>query len=146
MSIIHATKKGYLPLNNLSKIATEAHTFPHLKSSSLLSLGQLCDDGCDVLLNRTSLHVFRNAQHILQGQRNYIDGPWDVPVAVNNSNNNKLNIIINKRTTKSDLINFFHGAYFSPSKRTLLQAIKMETSSAGQDSPTNKPTNISQLP
>ena len=54
---------------------------PQLKSSSLLSLGQLCDDGCDVILNKGKLYAVKNKEVILQGFRNTTDSLWDIPVA-----------------------------------------------------------------
>ena len=39
----------------LSAQAQAAMTLPHLKSVSLISIGQLCDDNCDVLLNKSHL-------------------------------------------------------------------------------------------
>jgi hypothetical protein len=47
---------GYLPStsNNLSATATKVHVFPDLQSSSLLSLGQLCDDNCEIYLTADS--------------------------------------------------------------------------------------------
>ena len=42
-SIIQPTLYGHLPLPILPSIATQAHTYPNLKSASLLSIGQLFD-------------------------------------------------------------------------------------------------------
>ena len=58
MTAIKITHKGTLPINNLSQHAKTVNILPELKSSSLLSLGQLCDDNCQVLLQKQDLHVF----------------------------------------------------------------------------------------
>ena len=55
-----------------------------LKSASRISISQLCDDDCDVLLNRSKLIVIENKEIILQENWNFIDGLWDMPV-YNNS-------------------------------------------------------------
>ena len=48
-----STEKGQLPLSKmLSKEANIAQILPQLVSSSLISLGQLCDDNCVILLNK----------------------------------------------------------------------------------------------
>ena len=53
---------------------------PGLKSASLISIGQLCDDDCDVLLNKTKLVAIKDNKIILKGTRNYSDGLWDIPI------------------------------------------------------------------
>ena len=67
--------------SNLSHAATVGTVLPQLKSASLLSLGQLCDDGCDVLLHKNNLYALKDKEIILQGFRNKTDGLWDIPVA-----------------------------------------------------------------
>ena len=59
----------------------------------------------------------------MHGDRNLTDGLWDVDLT-QQSSKNKLNVIVQKTTTKNDLIAFYHGACFSPTKKTLLQAIR----------------------
>ena len=50
---ITSTARGRLPLHDsLSREATTTAILPNLHSSSLISLGQLCDDDCQVLLNK----------------------------------------------------------------------------------------------
>jgi hypothetical protein len=53
---------------------------PELKSSSLISLGQLADDGCSILLNKTKLFAIKENEIVLKGERNIHDGLWDIPV------------------------------------------------------------------
>ena len=61
--ILQANTYGSIKL--LSKIppaATIATIVPGLKSSSLLSLGQLCDDGCNVLLNKQKMYSIKDKE------------------------------------------------------------------------------------
>ena len=51
-----------------------------LKSASLISIGQLCDDGCNILLNKLKLIAVKIKRIILKGNRNYSDGLWDIPI------------------------------------------------------------------
>ena len=50
-STITAIKRGQIPVPNLSSNATETKVFTDL-NHSLISLGQLCDDNCDILLTK----------------------------------------------------------------------------------------------
>jgi hypothetical protein len=78
---IQATQKGQLPLSTkLSPQAQTAMILPQLKSASLISIGQLCDDNCDVLLNKHHLVAIKDKQVILTGVRNPYDKLWDIPV------------------------------------------------------------------
>ena len=123
MSTIKATKKGTIPLMGLSSKATTTHILPNLKSASLLSMGQLCDDGCKIELTKEKINISKKNRVILQGTRNQEDGLWDIPIQ-DKSKSEKINVIIKKNTAKKELVEFMHGACFSPTIRTFLQAIK----------------------
>ena len=78
---ISSTEQGKLPLHSdLSSTALTAAILPGLQSSSLISLGQLCDDNCDILLNKKSLFVMKDNQLMMEGFRNKGDKLWDIPV------------------------------------------------------------------
>ena len=79
-NVVHNSTTGILPLsNNLSPTAQTAHVIPELHSS-LVSLGQLADDDCSVVLNKHKLSVFKNFKCILTDTRNTTDGLWDIPI------------------------------------------------------------------
>ena len=74
-------QQGSLPLSNkLSKKIGIETVLQEFRSFSLLSLGQLCDDDCDILLNKKKMYVIKDKLLILQGTRNNLDGLRDVPV------------------------------------------------------------------
>ena len=78
---ISPTHEGQLPLlDKLSNQAKRATALPALKSSSLVSLGQLCDDDCTVILDTNKLLALKNSEIVLRGSRNYLDGLWDIPI------------------------------------------------------------------
>ena len=80
-STLTATKKGILPLPAvLSTQARTASIVPGLNNSSLLSVPQLCDDGCDVLFRREKMYAVKDKKVVLSGTRNYRDRLWDVPL------------------------------------------------------------------
>ena len=66
--------------NKLSKTARQALILKNLQSSSLVSMGQLCDDDCTVVLTKNKLSVIKNNELILSGTRNRTDDLWDIPI------------------------------------------------------------------
>ena len=81
---INSTQSGTIPLSHkLSIKAKEATVLPNLHSSSLISLGQLCDDDCKVLLDKKELNVYKDDEVLLKGYRNPTDGLWDIPIVQN---------------------------------------------------------------
>ena len=105
---ISASMQGFLTCSSkLSKQAQLVHVFPDLHSTSLISLGQLCDDGCIVVLTDQGIFVFKQKEIILTGTRNLNDGLWDIPLHLTsvpappppistNSPKHALNVIISK--------------------------------------------------
>ena len=78
---IASTERGQIPLSSLlSKEAQTAQILPQLASSSLISLGQSCDDDCVILLYKKILLAIKNKEIVLKGIRNPIDRLWDIPV------------------------------------------------------------------
>ena len=128
---IRPSKMGQLSLSSkLSKQAQTATALPMLKSSSLISLRQLCDDDCIVLLNKKNMYAVKEDEVILQGKRNLTDGLWDIPIhkstinkenylepqchgfpyATPKNNNVKQNIRTEKqKTEKKDFFRVFDG-------------------------------------
>ena len=67
-------------LTLLSNIATKSIVLSQLSNSSLVSLGQLCDDYCSTTLNKKHLNAYKNIKLIMKGLRKNKDGLWDTPV------------------------------------------------------------------
>ena len=79
--MIASNERGQIPLSNsLSKDAKNAQILPKLASSSLISLGQLCDDDCIIMLHKKVMLAIKNNKIVLQGIRNPIDRLWDIPI------------------------------------------------------------------
>ena len=118
------SQQGILSLSSkLSPQAQTAYVLPKLHTS-LISLGQLADDNCTILLNKTQLKVFKSCQCIINGHRNTTDGLWDIPL--HNSkfpSIHKSNIIIPKQQNIQHMLQYLHAYLFSPPKSTLLKAI-----------------------
>ena len=58
----------------LTPKAQYAIVLPQLKSSSLMSLGQLCNDNCSIHLTKRDMKVYKNEKLLLSGSHNYKDG------------------------------------------------------------------------
>ena len=133
-STLTATKQGNLPIQQLSSAAKKTAVFDNLQSS-LISLGQLCDDGCTVVLTKKNLIAAKDKKIILQGHRSTSgDGLWDIPISPPKSSTIRhdrsetpmtpsMNVIIRRKEAKRDLIRDLHGACFSPTKATWIAAI-----------------------
>ena len=59
-TVIRASHSGTLPLRHLSAPAKTVQIFKGLKSASLISVGQLCDDGCEVVLEEHKVNIIKN--------------------------------------------------------------------------------------
>ena len=95
--------------NRLSTKGKTAIVLPDLTSSSLASLGQLCDDGCKVNLDKHKLSVHEDEDLIIEGARNKTDGLWDIPIT---SLQNNYSIL----TTKG----LYHKLNISASSKVLI--------------------------
>ena len=110
---VQASESGMIPLHSsLSATAQKAHVFPSLTSASLISIGQLCDDGCTAILNDKALTIYKNGHPVLRGIRNLVDGLWDIDLTAHakifdthrpNQTTEKMNAIIRRDKTKLDL-------------------------------------------
>ena len=80
---IHSTHDAKLNIPNVNKAAKAATVYPNLTSSSLISIGQLCDDNCTAIFTKENMRVVKDDNIVLEGERNLNDGLWDVNMADN---------------------------------------------------------------
>ena len=138
MSTLQSTQQDTIPLSSaLTKTSTTSNILPGLKSSSLLSLGKFCNDGCKVILRKNDCHGIKDNEVFLSGIRNKHDGLWDIsfPQLFSSSNHihqhqqlpslsspyhHLLNIIIRKNEIKYNLARFLHAALGSPTNSTFV--------------------------
>lgn len=131
-SIIRSTNdECNLDIPQLPTTATNAHVIPELSHSSLVSIGQLCDAGCTATFNAKTVHIKKDDNNILTGQRDTRTGLWRLPLRP--SKQQQLNEIgptyhtcnsAYTTDTLPELIKFLHAAAYSPSKSTWLKAIR----------------------
>jgi hypothetical protein len=116
-----------LDLPSLPNAAKQAHILPGLAHHSLLSVGQMCDSGCDVTCTSNKVAVTHGATKILNGQRDKESGLWRVPLGNINSaqaapEHSVHNVYEQKYT--HDTITYLHAFCFSPVQDTWLKSIQ----------------------
>ena len=77
-AVLKSNISGYIPIRQLSASAKQAYVLPTLTNTSLLSIGQLCNDNCIATFTKEKMFIIKQGQLILTGMRNYTDGLWDV--------------------------------------------------------------------
>ena len=118
-----ATRTDNIPLEiSLRSHAKKAHIFDGLHSASLISLHELCDNDCIAVLDKNEINILQGKTLILKGHTNKIDGLWDIPISI--SVRYHALAIISRDRMKTELIQYLHGCYFSPTPRNFLKAIK----------------------
>jgi hypothetical protein len=61
---MQSTHTATLDIPQLNKSAKEAHIFPAMENNSLLSVGQICDEGYFVLFSRDEVKILNEKQKI----------------------------------------------------------------------------------
>jgi hypothetical protein len=115
-----------LDIPKLNAAASKAHVFSGMANHSLLSVGQLCDEGYIVTFKQASVTIcdFKKSQ-ILSGPRDVNTGLWRINLKQTNNNIPEpiANNVYELRNT-GDLVHYFHKSLFSPTKSAMLQAVK----------------------
>jgi len=110
-----------LDLPSLPPAARVAHLFPALKGQSLLSVGQLCDAGCNAHFTATAVTIDHQGTTVLTGQRDPTSRLWVVTTTDDTAPNHAL--LVNQTTKPAELVAFAHAALFSPALSTLQTAL-----------------------
>jgi hypothetical protein len=115
-----------LDIPELNAAASKAHVFPRMANQSLLSVGQLCDEGYIVTFRQDTVTICNSkSSKLLSGPRDETTGLWRINLK--HTNKHKHDPIANKvyalRNTGA-LIHCLHKALFSPTKAAMLQAVK----------------------
>ena len=64
-ALMYSTHKAELNFPQLPKIARHVHILPELKSDPLISIGQLCDAGCTISFDATTVNVTHDDETVL---------------------------------------------------------------------------------
>jgi hypothetical protein len=121
-----STHTASLDILELSEAASIAHVFPATTNTSLLSVGQLHNEGYYVTFKINEVTIFNSEGKIIpKGLRDLGTGLWCI-----NLRKDKPHIPIATATNVYELrntgafVNYFHKALFSPTKSALIKAVK----------------------
>jgi hypothetical protein len=115
-----------LDIPELNAAASKAHVFPGMAHHSLLSVGQLCDEGYIVTFWRDTVTICNSDNSkLLSGPRDETTGLWRINLKQKNKHipDPIANNVYELRNTGA-LVHYLHKALFSPTKAAMLQAVK----------------------
>jgi hypothetical protein len=115
-----------LDIPKLNAAASKAHIFPEMANHSLLSVGQLCEEGYIVTFKQASVTICNSEKsQILNGPRDLNNGLWSINLKQTNNHipEPKSNNVYELRNTGA-LVHYLYKALFSPTKSAMLQAVK----------------------
>jgi hypothetical protein len=115
-----------LDIPELNAAASKAHVFPGMANHSLLSVGQLCDEGYIVTFKQASVTVCKSQKsQILNGPQALDTGLWRINLKQDNNQIHHpiVNNVYELRNTGA-LVHYLHKAMFSPTESAMLQAVK----------------------
>ena len=121
---------------SIPREARIANSFKHLTEGVLLSIGQLCDNGCIAVFYSNKVDIYHNNTIILTRERNYSNSLWYIDIANQEPHTkapnipnfhlqkiHKMNYIVPK-TNAEKLVRFIHTTCGSPSINSFAYAIK----------------------
>jgi hypothetical protein len=115
-----------LEIAKLNAAASKAHIFPGMAHHSLLSVGQLCDEGYIVTFQQDTVTICNSDDSkLLSGPLDDTTGLWRINLnqPVKHIPNPRANNVYELRNTGA-LVHYLHKALFSPTKAAMLQAVK----------------------
>jgi hypothetical protein len=115
-----------LDIPELNAAASKAHFFPGMAHHSLLSVGQLWDEVYIVTFRRDTVTIcYSDNVKLLSGPRDDTTGLWRINLkqTIKHIPDPIANNVYELRNTGA-LFHYLHKAVFSPTKATMLQAVK----------------------
>jgi hypothetical protein len=115
-----------LDIPELNVAASKAHVLPGMANHSLISVGQLCDEGYIVTFNQASVTICDSEKsQILNGPQDLNTGLWCINLEQTNNHIPEpiANNVYELRNTGA-LVHYLHKSLFSPTKSAMLQAVK----------------------
>jgi hypothetical protein len=113
-----------LLLTDLPPQARQAHILPELVHNSLVSVAQLCDNGCSVTFTQEQVTVSKNEKCVMYGSRDPKSRLRRVDLKKRFETDQVQCNHANDNSNQKDLMNYLHAACFSPVKSTWITAIK----------------------
>ena len=142
-SIIRATHTALLDMPHLPLAARQAHIFPDLHNSALVSISQFCDNNFEARFTKLQVQILDGPKVILTGQRDPSTGLWHIPLQSSTSiiptptpssdpvptTTPSTNLIapsannVHELQRKRDIVQYLHQAAGSPVQSTWIKAI-----------------------
>jgi hypothetical protein len=115
-----------LNIPELNKDAYIENVFPGMANHSLLSVGQLCNEGYTVTFRNASVTICDSQElQILKGTQDLNTGLWWINLRKEHQQPQmSLENNLYELHNTGELVNYLHKAMFSPTKSALLQAVK----------------------
>jgi hypothetical protein len=115
-----------LDIPELNATASKAHVSPGMAHHSLLSVGQLCDEGYIVTFKQDTVTICNSeSSELLSGPRDVTTGLWRINLKQTNKHipDPIANNVYELGNTGA-LVHYLHTDLFSPTKSAMLQAVK----------------------
>ena len=129
---MYSTHEAELDLPSLHLAARRVHIVPALHSTSLLSIGQLCDAGCVVTFDAKRVAVTLEDKPILDDMRTPETGLWQMSLTQSSAlpppPEPELPLFLHQSfaavqsATPAELVAFAHASLLSPALSTLATA------------------------
>jgi hypothetical protein len=127
---MESSHNAELNIPELKADASIAHVFPGMSNHSLLSVGQLCNEGYIVTFKNASVTICDPKEfQIMSGAWDLDTGLWRINLSKDNQKLQQAvaNNVYELRNTGA-LVNYLHKSLSIPTKSALLQAVKKRAS------------------
>jgi hypothetical protein len=104
--------------------ARKVHIIPGPLHNLLISVGQLCDNGCNTTFTQEQVTVSRDGKCVIYGSRDPRSSLWRVDLKQKFKTKHVHCNHTHDNSNQKDLIYYLHAACFSPVKSTWITAIK----------------------
>jgi hypothetical protein len=123
---MESSHTAYLDIPELNSAASKAHVFPGMANHSLLSVGQLCDEGYIVTVKQDTVTICDSGNsQILSDPQDLNTKLWRINLKQTHNHIPQpiANNLFELRNTGA-LVHYLHKALFSPLKYAMLQTVK----------------------
>jgi hypothetical protein len=120
---MESTHTSSIDIPELSRDASIAHVFPVMIYQSLLSVGQICNEGYSVTFKIDAVAIYNPAGvQVLRGARDLNTGLWRINLQQEHQQHSaEVANNVYELCNTGELVNCFHKAIFSPTKSALLR-------------------------
>jgi len=128
-AVIHSTHEADLNCPELPLAARHGHIVPQLATQPLLSIGQLCDAGCEVQFTASTVTIQHDNNLIMSGHRTPATKLWNLDIQPPNAGTctnaaSGTTKPVRGTAKPAKLITFAHATMFSPAVSTLAEALR----------------------